>query len=171
MRKSFCYSTFFFSPAWRTALAVFEQLRMMLHLGVFVKNRVVLKGVRALEISASKLFLVCDVYLSIIGRLERNALSQGRLWSAGLSGSCRLVMMKIFVMAEVLLKTVRKQVEIPDEKLPGIFIPYQDIREPLIKPSMSCIARKIMMIARSATKIVAILRCRGVRHSEHMIFS
>ena len=34
---------------------------------------------------------------------------------------------------------------------------------------MNRIAGKIVMIARSATKIVAILRCRGARHSERMI--
>ena len=34
---------------------------------------------------------------------------------------------------------------------------------------MSRIAGKIVMIARSATKVVAILRYRGVRHSERMI--
>jgi len=36
---------------------------------------------------------------------------------------------------------------------------------------MGRIAGKIMMIARRASKVVAILRCRGVRHSERMIFS
>ncbi len=34
---------------------------------------------------------------------------------------------------------------------------------------MNRIAGKIVMIARSATKVVAILRCRGARHSERMI--
>jgi len=35
---------------------------------------------------------------------------------------------------------------------------------------MGRIAGKIMVVARSATKVVAILQCRKVRHSERMIF-
>lgn len=34
---------------------------------------------------------------------------------------------------------------------------------------MNRIAGKIVMIARSTTKVVAILRCRGARHSERVI--
>lgn len=54
--------------------------------------------------------------------MQCNALSQGPLWSARLSNSCQLVMIKIFVMAEVLLKIVRRQIEILGEQLTGIFI-------------------------------------------------
>ncbi len=44
-----------------------------------------------------------------------------------------------------------------------------NFKEPLHESSMSRIAGKIMMIARSATKVVVILRCRGARHSERVI--
>ncbi|MXS84594.1 hypothetical protein ABO04_01370 [Nitrosomonas sp. HPC101] len=44
------------------------------------------------------------------------------------------------------------------------------IRESLITSPISRIADKMAMIARSATKVAAILRCQKVRHSERMIF-